>query len=130
VESNLPESETLAREHLANERTLLSWVRSGINAIQIGILFYFAGRTLVFLDKGSSPKGLSMLGSAWEELAVIGVGIVVLGALLEVAAVIRFIHYKASISKGTFTSAILVYLLVALGLVLLSVAYIIYVISK
>ena len=128
MESDLPESETLAREHLANERTLLSWVRSGINALQIGILLYFAGRTLAYLNEGSSPKSLALLCSAQEKLAVLGVGVVVLGALLEVAAVIRFFHYKASISKGTFTSAVLVYLLGALGLVLLSVAYIIYVV--
>jgi hypothetical protein len=79
-------------------------------------------------NEGSSPKSLALLCSAQEKLAVLGVGVVVLGALLEVAAVIRFFHYKASISKGTFTSAVLVYLLGALGLVLLSVAYIIYVV--
>ncbi|MBV9453397.1 MAG: DUF202 domain-containing protein [Rubrobacter sp.] len=124
----MSESETLAREHLANERTLLSWVRSGISALQIGILLYFAGRTLAYLNEGSSPKSLPMLGSTQEELAVLGVGVVALGALLEIAAVIRFFHYKASISKGSFTSAVSVYLLGAFGLVLLSVAYIIYVV--
>ena len=129
MEGKIPKSETLSREHLANERTLLSWARTGINAVNVGILLYFAGRTLTLLDGGSPPESLPMLGSRQEELAFLGVGVVVFGAFLELAAVARFIHYKAAISRGTFTSSAMVYLLVALGLVLLSVGYIIFVVT-
>lgn len=69
-----------------------------------------------------------MLSSRQEELAFLGVGIVIFGAVVELAAVGRFIHYKVTISSGVFTSSAMVYLLVALGLVLLSIGYIIFVV--
>lgn len=127
MESEIPEGETLSREHLANERTLLSWVRTGISVINVGILLYVASHVLGVLYEGSPSRSLPMLASRQEELAVLGVGMVVFGVFVQLAAVARFIQYKASISRGTFTSSALVYLLVILGLVLLGVAYIIYV---
>jgi putative membrane protein len=36
---------TEIREHLANERTLLSWVRTGVSLISIGLAVERAGRS-------------------------------------------------------------------------------------
>jgi uncharacterized membrane protein YidH (DUF202 family) len=36
------ERSTEVREHLANERTLLSWVRTGVGLISVGILLTYA----------------------------------------------------------------------------------------
>ncbi len=33
-----PDTQTLVREHLANERTLLSWVRTGVSLISFGLV--------------------------------------------------------------------------------------------
>jgi inner membrane protein YidH len=127
MEGKIPESETLSREHLANERTLLSWVRTGLSAINVGILLYVAGRVLGVLYEGSLSRSLPTLASRQEEFAFLGAGMVVFGVFVQLAAVARFFQYKASISRGTFTSSAPVYLLIILGLILLSVAYIIYV---
>ncbi len=37
------ERATVVREHLANERTLLSWVRTGVGLISLGIVVERAG---------------------------------------------------------------------------------------
>ena len=128
MKGEIPESETLAREYLANERTLLSWVRTGINSISVGILVYLAGRILGLLYQGISQESLPLVGSKQAELAFIGVSLVALGALVELVAVVRFIQYKASINRGTFTSSVLLYLLIIFGMVLVGIAYIIYII--
>lgn len=115
----IPEGETLSREHLANERTLLSWMRTGINAISVGILLYVVVGVL---------GDLSGKNSRSDEFALLGIGLVVFGAFVELAATARFIQYRCSISRGSFTSPALVYLLIVLGLVIVGVAYIGYVV--
>ena len=86
MKGEIPEGETLAREYLANERTLLSWVRTGINSISVGILVYLAGRVLGLLYGETSQESLPLVGSKQAELAFIGVS---LGALVELVAVAR-----------------------------------------
>lgn len=128
MESRIPEGETLSREYLANERTLLSWIRTGVNAISVGILLDTVVRALGVFSQGSSFRNLSALGPGHEKFAVFGIGMVVFGALVEVVAVARFVQYKRSIRRAEFTSSSLVYLLVALGLSILGAAYIVYVV--
>lgn len=128
MRGDIPEGEALSREHLANERTLLSWMRTGINAISVGILLYVVVGVLDSLPEGSLLGDLSGENSRSDEFALFGVGLVVFGAFVELAATARFIQYRRSISRGAFTSPALVYLLIVLGLVIVGVAYIGYVV--
>lgn len=123
----MPEGETLSREYLANERTLLSWIRTGINAISVGILLDTVVRVLTPFPDVSSFRGLSDAQLSEESFTTFGLAMVVFGALVEVVAVARFVQYKRSIHRGGFTPSSLVYLLVAMGLAIFGVAYIIYV---
>lgn len=127
MRSEIPEGETLSREYLANERTLLSWTRTGVNAIGVGILLHAAARLLAGLPAGDPSGTLSLSGSSGDRLAFGGVAMVVLGALIELIALARFLHYGYSISRGELTPASLLYPLVTLGLALLVAVYIIYV---
>ncbi|MEW6637392.1 MAG: DUF202 domain-containing protein [Actinomycetota bacterium] len=113
MENEIPEGETLSREYLANERTLLSWIRTGINAISMGMLLAVVLRAL------DATPGVSS--------TAFGISLISFGALLEVVAVARFVQYKRSVRRGRFTSSSLVYLLIALGLSILGVAYITYI---
>ena len=119
----IPEGETLAREHLANERTLLSWIRTGINAIGAGILLYAVAGALDALLQGVLPEVLEH-----GQLTLLSVGVVIFGALVELAAVARYIQYRISIRRGYLTSPTPIYLLVTLSLVFIGVAYILYVV--
>lgn len=118
-EDNIPRGETLSREHLANERTLLTWVRTGVNMIGAGILLHFAASFLSTVSKGTSTAA---------SFTLFGFGIVVLGALVEIAAVVRFIRYRTTITQGSLTSSALIYILIILGLILLGVASVGYVV--
>jgi len=119
VESRIPEGETLSREYLANERTLLSWVRTGVNAIGVGILLDTVVRALSVFSHGLSSRNLLVLDSGQEKFAVFGIGMVVFA---------RFVQYKRSIRRAEFTPSSAVYLLVALSLSIFGVAYIVYVV--
>ena len=116
----IPESETLAREYLANERTLLSWLRTGLSAIALGILLDTVARTLNALQ--ILPPELQQ-----NRLTLYSISLVVFGALVNLLTTARFMHYRYYIQRGILTSSALVSLLVVFALVLLSVAYTVYI---
>ena len=125
MRNEVPEGETLSREFLANERTLLSWIRTGLGAIGLGILLGFAGRAQALntlSDRGPVP------GSQSTGLSTLAIAMVVFGALLELLAMSRFIYFRRSIRRGVFSSPGLIYLTIALSLLVLGVAFAIYVV--
>jgi putative membrane protein len=91
---------SLARDHLANERTFLAWVRTALAVIGLGVV---VGK-LVETD------------GVFAEL--IGLGMVSFGAAMLVYSVVRFEHVTRLLGEGRFVAARLGPLLVAaLGLV-------------
>ncbi|WP_119066480.1 DUF202 domain-containing protein [Rubrobacter indicoceani] len=112
MERRVPDGETLAREHLAGERTVLSWVRIGMNAVGVGIVLYaLAG--LVFGHIG--------------EFRVFALALVVFGGGVQVVALARFVAFTRGLRRGVLTSSANVYLLLVFGFVLLAAAYAVFV---
>lgn len=123
MRNEVPEGETLSWEFLANERTLLSWIRAGVGAIGLGILPGFAAQTLNALS-GSLPVSESQRPG----LTIMAVAMVLFGALPAVLAMGRFLYHRRSISRGVFSSPGLIYLTIVLSLLALGVAFAIYVV--
>jgi putative membrane protein len=102
------------RDHLANERTLLAWIRTGVTLIGLGFVvarFSYLLRTLA-AEAHSPPPAQSSGGTE------LGIVMVVGGAATILLALRRFLQTRAQIDRGDYRQGIGV--LVALGL--LSVA--------
>ena len=107
-----------ARDHLANERTFLAWVRTGVATIVFGFAvgrFSIAIRELLQAQgKPPSTPGVT----AWlGMIATVG------GVLMILAGLSRYRQTRQQIDSGTFEPAgmvldIVSYLLVLFGLVL------------
>ena len=113
-----------ARDHLANERTFLAWVRTGAAIIVFGFAigrFSIAIRQLSALQgHGIRTAGLSV----W-----MGSGTIAAGLLLVVAGLFRYRKNRARLESGNFEPAgfgldLLTILTVIIGLAL--AAYLIY----
>src|SRR3712207_1625723 len=111
-------SDTEVREHLANERTLLSWVRTGVTLISIGLVVERAGA----LVAGSSVKVGSLSSSA-----LFGIGLASLGCLTLILGAVQFLRNRRSISEGNFVPAAAAYLAVVVGGLAFAGAFILYV---
>ncbi len=123
----VPQSENpnRARDHLANERTFLAWVRTGAAIVVFG---FAIGRFSIAIRQLASfaghPVG-TVSFSVW-----LGTGAIVAGVLLVVAGLIRYRKTRVQLDAGTFEPAgfvldLVTILTVLFGLVL--AAYLVYI---
>jgi putative membrane protein len=112
------QSQTKIREHLANERTLLSWVRTGVSLISLGLVVERAGA----LAKAANLQVGSTSGSDF-----FGLALALLGALTLVLGTAQFLRNRHGISTGTFESSVAVYLIIVAGSLAFAGAFAIYV---
>ena len=110
-------AETEVREHPANERTLLSWVRTGVTLISIGLVVERAGA----LVAGSSTKVGSFSASA-----LFGIALASLGCLTLILGTVQFFRNRRSISEGNFVPAAAAYVAVVVGALAFAGAFILY----
>jgi putative membrane protein len=113
-----------ARDHLANERTFLAWVRTGAAIVVFGFAigrFSIAMRQLVALQ--GHPVGTAGI-SVW-----MGSFTIVAGVMLVVSGLVRYRKTRAQLDAGTFEPAgfvldLVTFLTVLFGLAL--AGYLIY----
>ncbi|MGC2474599.1 MAG: DUF202 domain-containing protein [Candidatus Sulfotelmatobacter sp.] len=114
-----------ARDHLANERTFLAWVRTGAAIVVFG---FAIGRFSIALRQLTALQGHPMHRSG---LSVwMGATSIVLGVVLVVAGLVRYRKTRQRLDEGTFEPAgfvldLVTILTVLFGLVL--AAYLIYI---
>jgi len=114
-----------ARDHLANERTFLAWVRTAVAIVVFG---FAIGRFSIALRQLSTMEGHPARRggiSVW-----MGASSIVLGVALVVAGLVRYRQTRARLDEGTFQPArfvldLVTILTVLFGLVL--AGYLIYI---
>src|SRR5258708_19707864 len=101
MNSTGPES-TRVREHLANERTLLAWVRTAITFLALGFVVARFGLFLkqIALETHAPPPSETALSG------FIGIVLVVFGTLPTILSAVRFLRARAQIDRGAFQPAI------------------------
>lgn len=101
-------------EHLANERTILAWIRTAIAVMTLGVGI---NRFSLFLLEFSHivPGGKTANIHA-EEL---GVGLVVLGLLIMVGATFHYLHVAKTIDEESYQPSRVGIIATALAVLLL-----------
>jgi putative membrane protein len=124
VTDNTDANPNRARDHLANERTFLAWVRTGAAIVVFGFAigrFSIAMRQLTALN--GHPVRTAGL-SVW-----MGASSIIAGVVLVVAGLVRYRKTRAQLEAGTFEPAGFVLDLVTILTVLFGLAlagYLIY----
>jgi putative membrane protein len=115
--STQEQGETEIREHLANERTLLSWVRTGVSLISIGLVVERAGALVDASMKVGSTSASEFFGLA----------LALLGALTLILGTTQFLNNRRRISTGEFVPSAAAYLIIVAGSLAFAGAFVIYV---
>jgi len=109
----------LFRDHAANERTLLAWIRTGVALMAFG--FAIARFGLFLREMASIPSvehAPKSIGSGW-----FGVAMVVLGLVTNVAATIRYLRIRKALDEQrTISMSPLLVYVVGFGSVLVALA--------
>ena len=111
------QGETEIREHLANERTLLSWVRTGVSLISIGLV----------VERAGALVDASMKVGSTSVSELFGLALALLGALTLVLGTTQFLRNRRRISTGEFVPSAAAYLIIVAGSLTFAGAFVIYV---
>ena len=114
-----PERDAEIREHLANERTLLAWVRTGVSLLSVGFVIERAGA----LAAGAMAAGGQDIASASE---IFGLALIALGCVTLIMGSIQFFRNRQMIIDGVFATNAGPYMVIVVGSLLLAVAFVIY----
>jgi putative membrane protein len=112
----MPDNPNRARDHLANERTFLAWIRTGVATIVFG---FAIGRFAIALEeflrfqgKATTTPGLTV----W-----LGMVSILFGVVLVFAGLMRYRTTRVQLDAGTFEPAGFIIDLVAILLALFGV---------
>ena len=113
-----------ARDHLANERTFLAWVRTGAAIVVFG---FAIGRFAIAMRQLTELQGHALRTAAMS--VWMGSAAIVAGVMLVVAGLVRYRRTRVQLEGGTFEPAgfvldLITVLTVLFGLVL--AGYLIY----
>lgn len=82
-------------DHAANERTFLAWVRTAIAVMAFGFL---VERFDIFLKIAGKSLGHKITVSGQVTGSLVGLALIIAGALMVAAAMARFVSNRAAIS--------------------------------
>ena len=125
-----------SQQHLANERTFLSWLRTSIALIGLG---FIVARFGLFLrefglvvknandgigNNSAASTAVSLFGHYQSSL--IGISIIILGIALIVLALRNYITTRSSIDKGLYIPSSFNVFAASISLVFLGILIIVY----
>jgi putative membrane protein len=118
------ENPNRARDHLANERTFLAWVRTGAAIVVFG---FAIGRFAIAMRQLTALQGHPIRTVGWS--VWMGASSIVSGVVMVVAGLVRYRKTRDQLDAGKFEPAGFVVDLVAILMVVFGVAlagYLIY----
>jgi uncharacterized membrane protein YidH (DUF202 family) len=113
-ENKTPVKSTDRRDHLANERTFLAWVRTSIGIMAFGFVvekFALFIKKLPYFFAGMAPKAMP---SSPDYSQIFGIALVVIGALMGLLAFLRYKRVEREINEDKYKPSILLDILVTM----------------
>ena len=107
-----PKKNPHVTEHLANERTLLAWIRTAIAVMTLGVAI---NRFSLFLMEVHQLAPGSRAANVHAE--TVGIGLVVLGIMLLCGALWHYQRVAQTIERETYRPANLILVLTTLAIV-------------
>lgn len=100
LEPALMENSNRARDHLANERTFLAWLRTSVAVVVFG---FAIGRFAIALQQLTAIQGHAAKSTGFS--VWMGASSILVGVAMAVAGLIRYRRTRAQLDEGRFEPA-------------------------
>jgi uncharacterized membrane protein YidH (DUF202 family) len=130
-EKSKPKGVPDRRDHMANERTFLAWVRTSIGIMAFGFVvekFALFMRRLPFLFEETKEAATAV--SPLRYSTVFGIVLVAIGALLGLLAFIRYKKVEREIVDDTYQPTMLLDVMVAIGILAIGIFLVFYMVHS
>ena len=118
---------TALRDHLANERTFLAWIRTSIGIMAFG---FVVEKFSLFIKEMAAILGKTHIDNTPLFLhgasSVFGIALVALGAVIALLAFIKYTMICHQIEDQTFKPAMKLNILLTLSILLIGILLVIY----
>ncbi|WP_291097766.1 MULTISPECIES: YidH family protein [unclassified Flavobacterium] len=122
-----PKKQDNSREHLANERTFLAWMRTSIGIMAFGfVVVKFA----LFVKQVSMMLGKENIIHSKGYSGIIGIVLVAVGTVTSILSYIRYRQTEKQINEGYYTHSSLLITMLTAFIFLVSVFLIVYLIKS
>ena len=119
-----------ARDHMANERTFLAWIRTSIGIMAFGFVVekfaLFIKQIALLLGKSHSQILPDTSHSLQGYSSIFGVFLVALGVLICLLAFIKYKKVEKQIEGDTYQPSMLLNIMLTLSVLLIGVFLVIY----
>lgn len=119
-----------ARDHMANERTFLAWIRTSIGIMAFGFVVekfaLFIKQFALLLGKPHSQMLLDPSRSLQGYSSIFGVFLVALGVLICLLAFIKYKKVEKQIEDDSYQPSILLNILLTLSVMLIGIFLVVY----
>jgi uncharacterized membrane protein YidH (DUF202 family) len=130
-ENKKPAKSGIVRDHLANERTFLAWIRTSIGIMAFG---FVVEKFALFIKKLSYFFGKTGMAEAIPDTlgysTIFGIVLVALGALMGVLAFIRYKKVEREIEQDSYKPSLLLDVLVAMGILAIGIFLVFYMVHS
>ncbi len=116
-----------ARDHLANERTFLAWLRTSIGIMAFGFVVV---KFSLFVKQLSMLLGKQLIIQQKGYSSVIGIILVIVGTACSLLAYLRYKKTERQINNNSYKSSSLLISLLVGFIFIISVALIVYLIMS
>jgi putative membrane protein len=109
-------------DHLANERTYLAWLRTGVAIIALGFVVAKFGLIVSELSGGAA----TITTTSFHLSAIVGIALVVAGGLLDILALRRFKLNQERIKIGRFEPSSGTEMVVSASIFIIAILLVVY----
>lgn len=116
-------------DHLANERTFLSWVRTSIGIMAFGFVVEKFGlfmKQISFLLSGKQTEVTAQIPPEFVRSTALGIFLFGLGALIGFLSFIKYKRVERQIEEGKYQQSLLLEIMLTLSILAIGVFLIIY----
>jgi putative membrane protein len=114
------------RDHLANERTFLAWVRTGVSLVGFGIVIAKIRYALVGVGIGAGATAAALPPETGRRSTLLGGAFAVIGLLTLLLGAVRYLTGERAIERNTYQPGGGQLLAFAALLLLLGIAVLLY----